>query len=230
MRAIIMAAGMGTRLRPLTDNCPKSLVKVMGQPILERQIEFLKEKGIEEIIIVTGYMAERFDYLKEKYGVKLINNDKYNVYNNVYTMYLVRDYLKDAYVTEADVYMTRNFFTRDLKTSTYFSGIKKDFKSEWIFHFDENGRIHEIEVGDGTDYIMCGISYWTEKDGGIIKEALEEAVREGSFNSMYWDEVVNKSLANAEVYITKINSDDWFEIDSIKDLQIAEDYLKSCIR
>ena len=66
MRAILLAAGMGTRLRPLTLTTPKSLVKVNGQPILERQIEFLKEKGINEIIIVTGYLKEKFDYLKEK--------------------------------------------------------------------------------------------------------------------------------------------------------------------
>ena len=65
MRAILLAAGMGTRLRPLTLTTPKSLVKVNGQPILERQIEFLKEKGINEIIIVTGYLKEKFDYLKE---------------------------------------------------------------------------------------------------------------------------------------------------------------------
>ncbi|SHJ14913.1 CTP:phosphocholine cytidylyltransferase [Clostridium amylolyticum] len=227
MRAIIMAAGMGTRLRPLTDNCPKSLVKVAGQPIMERQIEFLREKGIEDIIIVTGYMADKFQYLKEKYGVNLIYNDKYNVYNNIYTMYLVRDYLKNSYVTEADVYMTKNFFKNDLEYSTYFSGIKEDFKSEWKFHFDKKERINDIEVGDGTDYIMCGISYWTEKDGKIIKKALEDAVQNENFNKLYWDDVVNKCLKEAEVYITKIDSNDWFEIDSVKDLLKAEEYLKT---
>ena len=106
MRVIILAAGMGTRLRPLTDDKPKSLVEVNGEPMIERQLRFLKEKGIEDIIIVTGYMAEKFEYLKEKYGVKLIHNDKYDVYNNVYTMYLVREYLEDAYVSEADVYLS----------------------------------------------------------------------------------------------------------------------------
>ncbi|MGE5627660.1 MAG: sugar phosphate nucleotidyltransferase, partial [Solirubrobacterales bacterium] len=69
MRAIILAAGMGTRLRPLTNNTPKSLVKVKGEPMAERQIRFLKEKGIEDIVVVTGYLNDKFDYLKEKYGV-----------------------------------------------------------------------------------------------------------------------------------------------------------------
>ena len=61
MRAILLAAGMGTRLRPLTLDTPKSLIEVNGRPLLERQIEFLRERGVEEIIEVTGYLAEKFD-------------------------------------------------------------------------------------------------------------------------------------------------------------------------
>ena len=82
MRAILLAAGMGTRLRPLTLDTPKSLIEVNGRPLLERQIEFLRERGVEEIIVVTGYLAEKFDYLKDKYGVKLVNNDKYDMVEN----------------------------------------------------------------------------------------------------------------------------------------------------
>lgn len=97
MNAIILAAGMGTRLRPLTNDTPKALVKVNGQPIIERQIEYLKEIGINDIIIMTGYLHEKFSYLSDKYGVKLIFNDKYDTYNNGYTMYLVREYLWIGY-------------------------------------------------------------------------------------------------------------------------------------
>ena len=62
MRAILLAAGMGTRLRPLTLDTPKSLIEVNGRPLLERQIEFLRERGVEEIIVVTGYLAKKDDY------------------------------------------------------------------------------------------------------------------------------------------------------------------------
>ncbi|MDY4251700.1 sugar phosphate nucleotidyltransferase, partial [Clostridium sp.] len=86
MRAIILAAGMGTRLRPLTNDTPKGLVKVKGISMIEREIENLREIGIDEIIVVTGYLKDKFNYLKDKYGVKLIHNDKYDVYNNLYTM------------------------------------------------------------------------------------------------------------------------------------------------
>ena len=109
MRAILLAAGMGTRLRPLTLDTPKPLIKVNGESIIERQIKFLNEIGINEIIIVTGYLNEKFEFLKEKYGVKIVHNDKYDKYNNIYTMYLVRNYLKDSYVIEGDIYMNNNF-------------------------------------------------------------------------------------------------------------------------
>ena len=71
MKAIILAAGLGTRLRPMTENTPKALVQVNQKPLIEYQIEFLKVKGIHDIIIIVGYLKEQFDYLKEKYDVEL---------------------------------------------------------------------------------------------------------------------------------------------------------------
>ena len=68
--------------------------------MIERQIKFLHEKGIKDIIIVTGYLNESFDYLQEKYEVKLVHNDKYNEYNNLYTMYLVKEFLPNAFVSQ----------------------------------------------------------------------------------------------------------------------------------
>ncbi|SDM69613.1 sugar phosphate nucleotidyltransferase [Bacillus sp. OK048] len=227
MKAIILAAGMGTRLRPLTNDTPKSLVKVAGEPMIERQIRFLKEKGIHEIIVVTGYLHEKFEYLKERFGVTLIHNDKYNLFNNIYTMYLVRDYLQDAFVTEADVFMVNNFIKTDLEHSTYFAGIKHNFEQEWILKFDETDRIHDIVIEDGTDYIIAGVSYWTQTDGLYIKEKLEEAIESRDYKNLYWDNIVQENINNIHLKITKVNSDDWFEIDSIEDLERANDYLLS---
>ena len=90
MKAIILAAGLGTRLRPMTENTPKALVKVNEKPLVEYQIEFLKERGIDDIIIVVGYLKEQFDYLKEKYGVRLVFNEKYADYNNFYQVKRVK--------------------------------------------------------------------------------------------------------------------------------------------
>ena len=229
MRAIILAAGMGTRLRPLTNDTPKSLVKVAGEPMAERQIRFLKEKGIDEIIVVTGYLHEKFEYLKEKYGVTLIHNDKYQLYNNIYTMYLVREYLQDSYVNDADVFLTTNFLRNDLQHSAFFGGIKHKFKQEWILKHDENDWIHEVIVADGTDYINSGITYWTKEDGLLLKSKLEEAIDGGHFKDLYWDNIVQANIPNLHVKISKINTEDWFEIDSLEDYEKANQFLQTRI-
>lgn len=226
MRAILLAAGMGTRLRPLTLTTPKSLVEVNGKPMLERQIEYLQEIGVEEIIVVTGYLAEKFDYLVDKYNVKLVHNDKYNVYNNIYTMYLVREYLQDAYVMDADVYLHRNIFIGNPESSLYFSAKKEDFRNEWIIKHDENRKVYDIEIGDGDDdYILCGISYWSKEDGVHIVKKLEEVVDQEDFGELYWDNIVKDNIQDLNVHLYKIDSNDSFEIDSIEDLKKVEEKL-----
>lgn len=225
MRAILLAAGMGTRLRPLTLTTPKSLVKVNGTPMIERQVEFLKERGIDEIIVITGYLKEKFEYLKEKYGVKLIHNDKYDVYNNIYTMYLAKDYLGDSYVIDADVYLHNNFIDKNIKTSAYFSGYKEGFKNEWIIEFDGDDKVNNIIVGDDKGYILCGVSYWSNDDAKTIVNKLEDAIYNRDFKNLYWDDIVKENIEKIDVEIRKINSEDCFEIDSLDDLEKVENIL-----
>ncbi|CEJ74623.1 lic-1 operon protein [[Clostridium] sordellii] len=225
MRAILLAAGMGTRLRPLTLTTPKSLVEVNGKPMLERQIEFLREIDIDEIIVVTGYLNEKFEYLREKYGVKLIHNEKFDIYNNIYTMYLVREYIGDSYVIDADVYLNRNFLERDIEKSTYFSGYKTGFKNEWKLEYDENNKVSNIIVGNGEGYILSGISYWSKSDASIINKELEKYIENGKFKDLYWDDVVKDNLSKLDVYIRKIKSEDSFEVDSLRDLSNLNELL-----
>lgn len=227
MRAILLAAGMGTRLRPLTLETPKPLIKVNGESMIERQIEALKDIGVEEIIIVTGYLKEKFDFLKEKYGIKLIYNDKYNVYNNIYTMYLVKDYLRDAYVIEGDIYLNRNFLKANMEQSSYFSAPKYGYKDEWILRMDANNFVIDIEVGsEDGEYIMCGVSYWNDKDGKLIVEKLDECVKSGEFTELFWDDIVKNNISNLSIKVEKIDSNDVYEIDSLYDLDKLNKILK----
>lgn len=75
--AIIMAAGMSSRLAPISYETPKGLMKVRGEVLIERQIEQLQEAGIDDITIILGYLKERFFYLEDKYNVKIAINDEY---------------------------------------------------------------------------------------------------------------------------------------------------------
>lgn len=226
MRAILLAAGMGTRLRPITLETPKPLIEIKGETMIERQIKALKEIGIEEIIVVTGYLKEKFDFLKEKYGVKTVHNDMYDKYNNIYTMYLVKDYLKDAYVIEGDIYLNKDFLRNDIEKSSYFSAPKHDFQNEWMLKIDDNDRVVAIEEGseDGR-YIMCGVSYWNAADGEYIVKKLEERVSDGDFTKLFWDHIVRDNISNIDVRLEKLNSDDIYEIDSLEELQWIKENL-----
>lgn len=230
MRAILMAAGMGTRLRPITLTVPKSLIEINEMSLLERQIINLKERGIDEIILVTGYLHEKFESLVKKYDLIEVYNDKYDVYNNIYTIYLVRNYLRDAFVIDADNYLTRNFLPETKpETSLYFSAFKERIDGEWILKFDENNRVYGIEIANENSepsYIMGGVSYWTEKDGEIIARRVKEAVEKDKLFDIYWDNIAVESFKDVNVHIEKINSSDIFEIDTLDDLE----YLKSSVK
>ncbi|OAT81600.1 CTP--phosphocholine cytidylyltransferase [Bacillus sp. MKU004] len=228
MRAIILAAGLGSRLRPLTNNKPKALVEVDGVPMVERQIQFLQEKEIKEIVILTGYLREKFEYLVPKYNVELVHNDKYDLYNNIYSLYLVKDFLPGAYVIEGDIYLNRNVFDETINTSTYFCPLRKQFTSEWILQHTPNGKVTGISVGDGeNDYILSGISYWSEKDGEFIKEKLAEAIAARDFKNLYWDDIPRENFEQLNVSLRPLQHTDLFEIDSVEDLKMVEETIKS---
>lgn len=219
MRAIILAAGMGTRLRPLTLTIPKALIKIKETTLIERQIKCLKEIGIKEIIIVTGYLANKFDFLAKKYNVKLVYNAKYNIYNNFYTMYLVKDYLSNAYVIDADNYLLENFLDPTIERSTYFAAYKKDFKEEWILKTDSNNRVQEIIIAAGEGRVLSGVSYWDNESGKILQNILEEKFQEGDFTDLYWDNLVKDNLLKVSVYRKDIPENSIFEVDNLEDLE-----------
>ncbi|BDD39138.1 NTP transferase domain-containing protein [Streptococcus ruminantium] len=227
MRAIILAAGMGTRLRPLTLTTPKSLIKIGDETLIERQIRFLKEVNIDEIIVVTGYLSEKFHFLEDKYGVRLVYNDKYDVYNNLYTMYLVREYLRDAYVIDADNYLSKNFLHNTMQRSTYFSAYKTNFKNEWLLKCNFDNLVEEIVVASGEGSILSGVSYWTEETGILLRDILEREVEKGEFTDLYWDDLVKNNLSIIKVYKEEIPSNSIFEIDSLEDLEYLKRFLSS---
>lgn len=106
MNAIILAAGKSSRFAPFTYEKPKGLFRVKGEILIERQIEQLREAGVEEIYVVVGYMKEKFFYLEQKYpGLRLIVNNEFGKKGNLYTVYIARQYLADTFICCADHYL-----------------------------------------------------------------------------------------------------------------------------
>lgn len=220
MNAIILAAGMGTRLRPLTNEIPKCLVKVLGTPMVERQIWFLHEAGITDITLVSGYKAEKLDYLKGKYGVNIVFNERYDTCNNIYSLYKVLDRFGDSWVIEGDVYMQENCFTMDIHQSTYFAKWHKHYKNEWGLEADENGKLVNINIGDGQGCIMSGISYWTMSDAQKIVSELLNIIKHGDYDNLFWDNVVLRLYRNFNIRVNRF--DPIYEIDTVQEIKIVE--------
>ena len=103
---------MSTRFVPFNYEKPKGLLNVKGEVLIERQIRQLREKGIEEIVVVVGHMKEQFEYLSEKYGVILVEATDYAEKNNHASVYAARDYLKNTIITSSDLYFEENFTVR----------------------------------------------------------------------------------------------------------------------
>ncbi|MGN1155710.1 MAG: NTP transferase domain-containing protein, partial [Agathobacter sp.] len=141
--AIIMAAGTASRFAPLSYEVPKALIEVRGEVLIERQIRQLQEAGIKEIIVVTGYQAEKFDYLKEKYGVILVHNPDYLTRNNHASIYAARDFLKNSYICSSDNYFFENPFETEVAESYYSSVYVKGETGEWCIR-EENGEIKDV--------------------------------------------------------------------------------------
>lgn len=220
MKAIILAAGLGTRLRPLTNEIPKCLVPVCGTPMVERQIQFLHEAGITDITLVSGYKAERLDFLKEKYGVDIIFNEKYNECNNIYSMYKVLDRIGDNYMIDGDTYLHSNPFLQKPEKSTYWSAWHDEYVNEWGLAVDENKNLTQIEIGKVKGYIMSGISYWTKADAAIIKEKVLDAIEHRDYTDLFWDNIIIENCKNMDICVREFNH--IFEIDRESELRELE--------
>lgn len=219
MNAIILAAGMGTRLRPLTNDRPKCLVEVNGVPMVERQIQFLKERGIDNITLISGYKAEALDFLKEKYNVDIVFNERYDTCNNINSLYIVRDRFHDTYVLEGDVYMDQNVLLSDISQSTYFAR-KKKYENEWGLEVDSSNKLVKINIGDGEGFLMSGISFWKADDCKKIISHMEEVYANNDYANLYWDNMVLDIYSLLDIHVKEI--DGIFEIDTPEELKDVE--------
>ena len=198
--AIFLAAGFGSRFVPLTYETPKGLLEVHGQPMIERQIEQLHEVGVRDISIVVGYKKEQFDYLIDKYGVKLVYNSEYASKNNLSSLYRVLDRLGSTYLLMSDHYIEKNIFSATESDSwlscCYFTGAT----DEWCVSTDESGRIAAVSVGGMDSYAMLGPAYFTAAFSAQFCQYAEEYYQRPGTGDFYWEHILKENIATLPIY------------------------------
>lgn len=219
MNAIIMAAGTASRFVPLSEETPKGLLEVRGEILIERQIKQLREASVEDITIVLGYKAEMFRYLHDKYGVQLVYNDDYQVYNNTSSMIRVVDRLGDTFICCSDHYFIENVFLEKLEDSYYAALYASGETNEYCLQLDPQDWIKDVQVGGADAWYMAGHVFFNNMFSKRFREVFVEAYQEEETRMGYWEDVYMKHIASLPMKARKYKTGVINEFDSIDELR-----------
>lgn len=227
-RAIIMAAGLGQRMRPITDHTPKPLVQVQGVRMIDSIISALHENGIFEIYVVVGYRKEQFRELPRQYpGLQLIENPDFDTANNISSLYYAREHLRNVIILDGDqIIREPEILKPEFERSGYCAIYTEHETTEWLLTVEENLVTHCSRTGGKQGWELHSVSFWTEEDGAKLRKHLEQDYPE--MRGIYWDDVA--LFCHPEDYrlgIRPIARGALLEIDSVEELmQVDSSYCR----
>lgn len=223
--AIILAAGKSNRFAPFTYEKPKGLFRVKGEILIERQIEQLREAGVEEIYVVVGYMKEKFFYLERKYpGLRLVINNEFGKKGNLYSVYVAREYLGDTYICCADHYFTHNPFLNDnpenisYRACVYCEGKFREFG----ISSSDAGVVTECHIGGQNSLAMVGHAFLNSHFSSIFRSLMEAEINDFGVAQMFWEEFYARHIRELTFFVKEFGTDEILEFDSIEDLRALD--------
>ena len=213
--AIILAAGFGMRMVPINLTSPKAMLEVNGEPLIERTIKQLHKAGIRDITIVVGFMKEKFDYLIDEYGVKLVVNPDYASKNNLSSLALVADRISNTYIVPSDIWCDKNPFHQKEMYSWYMVSDMVDNESD--VRVNRKMELTKVSKYSGGNQ-MLGIAYLLEEDAKIIREKIKSASESGEHDEDFW-EIALYEKDKMTVAAKVVHSADAVEINTYEQLR-----------
>jgi choline kinase len=222
--AVVLAAGIGKRLRPVTDSKPKTLVDVGGQPILGHIFDALDYAAYDTVTVVTGFEAQQvreFAETEDRLSVEFVHSDAYRSTNNLYSLWLARDHLADGFtLINSDTLFPPSALQRLAETdgSALLVDAEKDLGDEEMKVWTEDGELldigKELSAASG-EYI--GVSKFDSRGADVLVEELDRFVEDERVNE--WYEAAFQWVFEAvDVDVVPV-SGDWIEIDDHDDLR-----------
>lgn len=220
-RAIIMAAGMGNRMKPLTLETPKPLVKVNGVRMIDTVIRGLRNNGITEIYVVVGYLKEKFKALEKDFPeIKLIENPYYDTCNNISSLYAAREYIENAIILDGDqIIFNDEILKPEFEKSGYNCVWCDQETKEWLLTV-EGGIVKSCSrTGGVKGWQLFSISRWNAEDGKRLRRHLEIEFEEKKNRQIYWDDVALFCYPKQyELGIMEMSYEDMTEVDNLEEL------------
>jgi choline kinase len=235
--ALLLAAGSGCRLRPLTDHQPKCLTEIDGIPILERLLDCLRQQGFKRLVVVVGYLEDKVrQFLGSRYAglsIDYVVNPQYLTTNNLYSLWLAREAVQEDFLlVESDLLFEASLL-RDLRQPDKIAvSALKPWMNGSTVSVDHSQRLQEFQLGNGHDtaglrYKTVNICSLSHRSWRRVIQRLGQHVAAGQVNDFYElvfaELVADGSLSFEAVFF---DPDSWYEIDTLEDLQKAEMFFK----
>lgn len=215
-----MAAGFGNRMKPVTLNTPKPLIKVNGKRMIDTIIDGLHKNGIDEIYLVVGYLSEKFQELLEKYpNLNFIKNPYYDTCNNISSLYVARNLISNAIILDGDQIIYNDaILSPNFEKSGYNSVWTSSYTDEWLQSVEDGKVISCSKSGGENGWQLYSVSRWNEKDGEKLKHFIEVEF-ENNNRQIYWDDVALFCHPDEfDLGIFPMKKEDIVEIDNFSEL------------
>ena len=221
--AIIMAAGTSSRFVPLSAECPKGLLEVKDEVLIERQIRQLKEAGISDITIIVGYKADMFAYLNGKFGVDIVLNEDFARYNNTSSLIRVIDRLDNTFVCSSDNYFPENLFIADSPDSYYSALYAEGKTNEYCLTTNGEDFITDVRVGGRDAWYMVGHVFFNHAFSEAFRKIMIEEYKNETTKQGYWEDLYIRYLEQVpKMKNNRCKEGDIQEFDSLDELRLFD--------